>query len=179
MIKRIFGLGIAMSLVLSVGCSHKHGLMDIDRFSDIPAGAIPEPAGNKTAKIQSDQISNALVDQYFLYLADFVGDSTSLSPNATERLNRMHQAGALASRSFFLQPSGKAQLDKQRVDSVQDYFDSYGIEDVTIEVANPAALGLQGNVAEASVLGRGRTSGGNTGMTGGRVLGPFNAFSRD
>ncbi|MGB1925513.1 MAG: hypothetical protein ACPHL6_03230 [Rubripirellula sp.] len=178
--KRIPFFGIALGLLLAVGCSHKHGLMDIDRFSDIPAGAIPEPVGNKVGKIQSDQIGNASVDQFFLYQADFIGDSTDLSPDSNQRLTRMHHAGALESSELFVQPSGQATLDEQRVASVRSFLDSHGVKEVSIEIANPAAIGLQGNLAEASVVGvGGRRSGGASSVTGGGRLGAFNAFSRD
>lgn len=130
------------------GCASRGGILGVDCCADIPAGAVPEPAGTKVCQWQSAQVANAIADQTVLYQADFIGTTDALSPAAAERMARNVASGLAAMQPALIEPSGDASLDAARVNSVHVQLASFGIATPMVEVAIPAALGLRGPEAE-------------------------------
>ena len=173
------GLGLLLALTFA-GCAHRHDVLGVDCCADIPEGAIPEPPGTKLCNWQTMQVSAAAADQFVLYRCDFVGDSTSLSPAALDRVGRLVQAGAAGNLPWIVEPSDDAAIDLARVDSVISELSGRGVSPVDVSIATPAALGLTGTLAEGILgtqvgngrgsfnsLGRGRSGFGGFGRFGG------------
>lgn len=145
---------------LPLGCSQHRGVLGHDCCADIPAGAIPAPAGSKICEWQTEQVTAAAADQTVLYQADFVDRSATLSPAALERLSRHAQTDLAAVGSWVIEPSGEGTLDTARVDAVSKELAIRGVESPVIQIAIPAALGLTGPQAErvAGSLGSARNA---------------------
>ncbi|TWT94710.1 hypothetical protein [Stieleria varia] len=173
---------VTLTCCLSFGCSHHDGVLGVDCCADIPAGAIPAPAGSKVCQWQSAQVNSAIADQTVLYQADFIDRSATLSPAALQRLSRHAQTDLAAVQSWTIEPSGDAAVDTNRLASVLHELAIRGIHSPDVQLAFPAALGLSGPQAEraASALGNTRNSNagigapisrpsgiGGTGLTGG------------
>ncbi|WP_236623824.1 hypothetical protein [Rhodopirellula baltica] len=156
---------LAFALATTVGCTSRGGILGVDRCADIPAGAIPEPAGSKVCNWQTAQVTGAVADQTVLYNADFIGTSAELSPGATERMARNANSGLAVTQPSLIEPSGNHELDAARVNAVVGQLASFGITSPVVEVATPAALGLRGPQAErvASGFGAIRNSSSGTG----------------
>lgn len=159
---------VITSLCLSAGCS-QYGILGVDRCADIPAGAIPEPAGTKLCQWQTAQATGAFADQQVLYQSDFVGKSTQLSPGAIERIQRLVQSGSTQQTAWVIEPSSSEPLDESRMRDFVFYLDNLGAPPIDVVVARPAALGLSGPMAEQTARGlgqnRGTSSIGNPGNT--------------
>lgn len=145
------------SLVMS-GCASRGGILGVDCCADIPAGAVPELAGTKVCNWQTAQVSSAIGDQTVLYQADFIGTSANLSPGAIERMARNANSGLAAVQPSLIEPSGNASLDTSRVNTVNVQLASLGVTSPMVEVATPAALGLQGPLAEQVAGGFGNNA---------------------
>ena len=153
-------------LFLVTGCASRGGIFGVDRCADIPAGAIPEPAGNKICNWQTVQVSNAFADQLVLYRSDFVGDTVQLSPAAERRMSRLANAGSASDLTWVIEPSENAELDQARLQSAVDRLTQFGVSPVDVSIAVPAAIGLVGPQAER--LGVGVGSGQNRNQGNGR-----------
>lgn len=158
-----------------VGCASRGGILGVDCCSDIPAGAVPEPAGTKVCNIQQSQVAAASLDQNVLYRADFVGKTTELAPTALERLARQNATGNLGLETLIVEPSGDEDLDQRRVEAVGNTLAEVGLANVHLKLAIPAALGLSGPVAEGS-LSAGRSSQGIRSGLRGSGFGGVNVF---
>ncbi|MCC9643195.1 hypothetical protein LOC71_13000 [Rhodopirellula sp. JC740] len=176
---------IAVSSALTIGCAGRHGIFGTDKCADVPAGAIPEPAGTKVCEWQTEQVQNAIADQTVYYQADFVGGTAELSPVAMERLARNSGSGLLAIQHHVIEPSGDTDLDAFRVHAVTETLLQAGVPQPVVQVAVPAALGLRGPQAERVAGGFGtiRNSSAGTGAPisrpsglGGVGVGGFGGF---
>lgn len=169
-----YSIAIAITcLCMSTGCM-KHGILGVDRCADIPAGAIPEPAGEKLCQWQTVQAAGALADQMVLYQSDFVGESTQLSPGAIERIQQMVHNGSTQQAAWVIEPSSSEPLDESRLRETVFYLENLGAPPIDVVVARPAALGLSGPIAERAVNGIGQnraTNTGNAGTAGTAILG--------
>ena len=58
--------GLAIAAMTTLGCASRGGILGVDCCADIPAGAIPQPAGAKLCDWQTAQVSSAVVDQTVL-----------------------------------------------------------------------------------------------------------------
>src|SRR6056297_3320474 len=97
------------------GCASRGGIFGVDRCADIPAGAVPEPAGTKVCDWQTAQVSGAIEDQAVLYQSDFIGRTARLSPAALERMSRHTQSNLANVIPWVIEPSGDEALDTARV----------------------------------------------------------------
>lgn len=170
----------SLSLVLCAcigmsGCASRGGILGVDCCSDIPAGAVPEPAGTKVCHFQQSQVEAASLDQNVLYRADFVGQTTELAPAALDRLARRHATGALGMETLLVEPCGDENLDQRRVEAVGNKLAELGIANVDLKVAIPTALGLSGPIAEGSLSGSRSSQGVRSGL-GGIGFGGVNVF---
>ena len=166
---RLTFVSIGLFALTLGGCVSKGGVFGVDRCADVPRGAIPEPVGTKLCQWQTEQIQGALADRTVLYRADFVADSTELSPGARERLSRLLAAGQLDLTPITVEPSGNEAVDQARVSAVVTLLASVGMNAPDVSVAIPSALGLTGPAAEraAGSLGRNRSGAGSTAIRGG------------
>ena len=166
-------------ILLSVsGCASRGGILGVDCCADIPAGAIPEPAGTKVCDWQTAQVSGATADQTVFYKADFIGSSAKISPESINRIARAANSGLATSQPSIIEPSGDDNLDTARVAAVSLQLATYGITQPVVKIATPAALGMQGIQAEriADGLGSlGNNASGNVGR-GYQSMGMGGAF---
>ncbi len=144
------------------GCASRGGILGVDCCADVPAGAIPEPAGTKVCNWQSQQVGSAIADQTVLYQADFVASTASLSPAAVQRLSRHAQSNLANVQPWVIEPSGNESLDSQRVAMTVEELSRRGITPVDVQIATPAALGLRGPEAERVAGGFGNNGNGNS-----------------
>ena len=146
---------ILFTVIFTSGCKHHGGILGVDRCADIPAGAIPEPAGTKICNWQTAQVANAYVDLVTLYRSDFVGDSTKLAPAAIERINRqLFPEGSTAAQTpWIVEPSGDHALDAARVEAVSNFLAERGSTTVDVVLGTPPAIGLSGPFAEQAAGG--------------------------
>lgn len=155
------------------GCSRYHGIFGVDRCADIPAGAIPEPAGNKVCAWQTAQITSAFADQTTLYQCDFVGETSDLSPQAQQRILRHIHTGVASQSVWMIEPSANAPLDQSRIRSVSEFLTEQGAPSFEVFLATPAAIGLEGAQAERVAGNVGRVSRTSPNGTGGIGRGGF------
>ncbi|WP_146531026.1 hypothetical protein [Novipirellula artificiosorum] len=160
---RISVCGLAIASMTALGCASRGGILGVDCCADVPAGAIPEPAGAKVCDWQTAGVSSAVADQTVLYQADFIGTSANLSPGAGDRMARNVNSGLAARQTALIEPSGDAALDAERIDAVSVQLASFGVASPMVEVATPAALGLRGPQAERVAGGFGNVRGSSTG----------------
>ncbi len=184
MLNRMTIVGLATScltlaLIATSGCASRGGILGVDGSADIPAGAIPEPAGAKVCEWQTAQVTGAAADQTVFYRADFIGNSAKISPDAISRIARNASSGLATSQPSIIEPSGDEAVDAARITAVSLQLASYGITQPMVEVAIPAALGLRGIQAEriANGIGNTRTSSFGSGIQpmgiGGALGGTF------
>jgi len=164
---------LAIALITTSGCASRGGIFGVDRCADIPAGAIPEPAGVKVCNWQTAEVSGAEADQTVFYKCDFIGNSAKIAPEAINRIARTATSGLAQSQPSIIEPSGDDALDAARVTAVSLQLASYGISQPDVAVAIPAALGMQGIRAEqiADGLGNFGNNGGRNGGQGYRGMG--------
>lgn len=169
------------------GCASKEGVFNVDQHADIPKGSIPEPAGRKLDAIVTQQILSADQDRFALYLGDFVGVTSLLSPSAEQRLMRLNSNGELETSEVIVQPSGNEILDANRIKSVQATLEELGAWNAKVQLAEPPALPLtSGQIGVPASSGGGISSGGGNGAVGGGGGGrsrrslntPFGSFTR-
>ena len=158
---------LAVALITSSGCASRGGILGVDCCADIPAGAIPEPAGSKICDWQTAQVSGAEADQTVFYKSDFIGNSAKIAPNSIDRIARTARSGLASNQPTIVEPSGDDELDAARVTAVSLQLVSYGITEPTVTVAIPAALGMQGIRAEQIADGLGNFGNGSFGNAGG------------
>ena len=163
---------LAIALITTTGCASRGGILGVDRCADIPAGAIPEPAGVKTCNWQTAQVSSAEADQTVFYKCDFIGNSAKIAPEAINRIARTASSGLATTQPSIIEPSGDEALDAARVTAVSLQLSSYGIPQPVVTVAIPAALGMQGIRAEQIADGLGNF-GNNGARNGGRGYQPM------
>lgn len=176
-VRALVCVGLMMGSLVTSGCATRGGIMGVDCCADIPAGAIPEPAGAKVCNWETAQVTAAIADQTVLYKSDFIGTSEELSPNAIERMARNIYSGLATMQPAYVESSGNAELDAARVVSVNAKLASFGVETSLAELATPAALGLRGPFAEQTAGGFAGSGGASRG-TGAPVSGASGLGSR-
>ena len=164
---------LVTALIISTGCASRGGILGVDSCADIPAGAIPEPAGTKVCDWQTDQVAGAIADQTVFYNCDFVGQTAKISPDALHRIASTASNGLAANQPSIIESSGDETLDTARVTAVTLQLASYGITQPAVEVAIPAALGMQGVQAERIANGMGSFRNGGSRNGGGFQSGGF------
>jgi len=156
-----------------------------DPHADIPAGAIPQPAGTHVNAWQSAQATLADRDDFVVYQYEWQIDSNQLSPFGKRHL------GVLANRlitepvQITIEPSNNAELDTSRRKFLVTHLTERGISsaDQRVVVSYPAAEGLHGREAQRAsngYFGGGRGAGGSSGggqNTNGGSAGGINSAS--
>lgn len=155
------GGGLVLATCLLSGCASRGGILGVDRCADIPAGAVPRPAGEKVCAWQKAQVANAVADQTVFYQGDFIEKTDAISPAAIERMARNASNGLAAGQASIIESSGDQTLDTARVNSVRLQWASLGIEPPMVEIATPAALGMDGTIAETVARNNANPGGGS------------------
>ena len=117
----------------------------------------------------------AASDQSVFYQSDFIGKTTQLSPSAEQQVMRLVQQGAVGAIPLIIEPSNDPQRDSARVQMLASAFAAAGspITADQIQIAHPAALGLEGFRAQqvARSAARSGAQGGQGGAMGGGMGG--------
>lgn len=132
------------------GCANKQGILDVDAFADVQAGAVPEPVGTKVCQWQTAQTQQAAKDQAVLYKADFIGQSEALAPSATDKIVQALRNGTASSQVWMVEPSGDSYRDSIRLNSVRQLLVFWGVPNPQVGTGIPAALGMPGVLAESN-----------------------------
>lgn len=157
-------LVVAVALMpLISGCANRSGILGVDYHADIPAGAVPLPAGTSVCDWQTAQVTSAIADQNVLYQADFVDRSSTLSPAARVRLSRNAQTDLAVVQPWIIEPSGDSMLDADRQTTVANELSVRGIQSPDVHVAVPAALGMSAPDAERVAGSLGNSNNANPG----------------
>ena len=156
------------------GCASRGGILGVDCCADIPAGAIPAPAGSKVCNWQNVQVAGAYADQSVLYRSDFVGDTAELSLGAIQRMSRLANAGYAGNLPWVIEPSDASELDQARVQTVINQLTQLGASPADVSISVPAAIGLSGPQAEQLGVGIGRNRNAGSGFSNRRGIGRRN-----
>lgn len=142
---RWFGLGI---IVMSAGCcSWDSG---VDRFADIPPGAIPEPPHATVHRHFETQAAKAEADDFVFYRHEFYMDGKDLGPYGQYHLrlvaNRIHQVPF----PILIQAQPDPKLNEARRQTVILALKRVGLDDIDqrVIVGFPEAEGMSGEEAE-------------------------------
>lgn len=174
---------LLMLLVSSVGCRCDDGIFGVDKCADVPCGAIPNKPGSRLCEWQHAQVANASIDRGMFYQSDFVNTSDRLGPAAVRRIETLVKQGDIGGLNLYVEPSGDAQRDAERVVALASAVSVAGIPTMPdqIQIAYPPAIGLDGfraqQVARSATRnggqggGRGGGGGGRSGGTGGGGFG--------
>jgi hypothetical protein len=141
---RWFGLGI---LSLSVGC---YWNCDVDRFADIPPGAIPEPPQTTVHRHFETQSAKAEADDFVFYRHEFFMDGKELGPYGQYHLrlvaNRIHTVPF----PILVQAMPDPKLNEARRQTVILGLKRIGLDDIDqrVIVGFPEAEGMSGEEAE-------------------------------
>lgn len=146
-------LGVG-ALLVSVGCC-QHCLQK----RDFPIGAIPAPLGTYSSEWQQAHAAAAQEDGYVLFLADWIGDTTRLGPDAKKRLTRLSEHGGTPTHQLLIQESQDSDLDQRRRSAVTEFMAAHGMAYPTesVVVGEPDSLGLYDS---SRVLGETKGAGG-------------------
>lgn len=110
-------------------CQERHAFWELhDQCDDIPPGAIPAPAGTFTRHWKETQAANAEIEQFTIYLADWIGKSDELGPFGTRRLEQMARRMETFPGPIVVESSDKQDLDDLRRQSVVVALASQGVE---------------------------------------------------
>lgn len=141
---RWLGLGI---LSLSMGCYSDWG---VDRFADIPPGAIPEPSHTTVHRHFETQAAKAEADDFVFYRHEFYMDGKELGPYGQYHLrlvaNRIHTVPF----PILVQAVPDPKLNEARRQTVILALKRVGLDDIDhrVIVGFPEAEGMSGEEAE-------------------------------
>lgn len=139
-------LGVAFS-ALAAGCC---GDCNVDRYSDIPSGAIPEPPQVTVRRFFDTQAAKAEADDFVFYRNEFYMDGSQLGPYG------QYHARLVATRlnqvpfPVLIQAVPDARLNEQRRQTVIAALKRAGYDDIEprVIVGFPEAEGIGGEEAE-------------------------------
>ncbi len=149
---------ILIPIFVFSGCNHHRGMKGVDSLTEVPKGAVPEPAGVKLCQWQTAQVLQAAQDQTVLYRADFIGESDRLSPSATEKMLRSLQNGTAGTQIWVVEATLDSSQDTMRVKSVTKQLTDFGVSSPQVGIGMPTALGMPGVFAESNFLNQGRNA---------------------
>jgi hypothetical protein len=108
---------LAACFLIPGGC--QHGGLRREYCTDIACGSVPAPAGNNRDQWYAEQMARADRDFFMVYLYEWQGDSEQLSPFGERHLQRAVERVAQTPLPLVIEPSGDAQLDQRRIQTVQ------------------------------------------------------------
>ena len=171
----------ALLCALALGCASDkpHG---VDKCSDIPQGAIPQPNGTFACQWQHAQIAVAHQDHYMIYENEWYLGGKELDPFGQRHVAEIAAHIAETPCKVAIEPHFDPQrnapdeaLNRERVEAVAKRLAFNGVQDAfdRVIIAQPAAEGLYGEEAVRAGAQRlqGTGSGANSG--GSSFGGPF------
>ena len=172
---------IALLIVLVIGCKSdgEHG---VDKCSDIPQGAIPQPNGTFACQWQTAQIARANQDMFMIYENEWHLGGKELGPFGQQHVVAMaaHIKGTpfkVAIEPHFdnQRNAPDEELNKARVEFVAKSLALNGVDDAfdRVVLAVPHAEGLYGEEAVRIGAQRLQGSSSNTGNGASSFGGPF------
>jgi hypothetical protein len=165
---RLAGLA---ALVACAGCRSPGALFG-PACADIPKGAIPQPSGTYTCQWQAAQAGRAELDDFVVYVNEWLEKSAVLAPCGKAHVDVMAHRLETMPVQVVIQSSPDPELDQARRATVIELLASKGIPDVenVVTIGCPEAEGLYG--FEAPRIIRGYSQSGTFGAgTGGRGVG--------
>jgi hypothetical protein len=141
---RWVGLGL---LSLSVGCCWDTG---VDRFADIPPGAIPEPPQETVHRFFETQQAKAEADDFVFYRHEFYMDGKDLGPYGQYHLRLVANRISTVPFPILIQAVPDAKLNESRRQTVILALKRAGLDDIDqrVIVGFPEAEGMSGEEAE-------------------------------
>lgn len=137
-------------VAVSVGCCSDTGGVDVDRFADIPRGAIPEPPQATVRRHFDLQAAKAEADDFVFYRHEFYMDGKDLGPYGQYHLKLV--ASRLASVPFpvLIEAVPDPKLNEQRRATVVAALKRAGLDEIEprVIVGFPEAEGMSGEEAE-------------------------------
>lgn len=148
----------------------------VDRCADIPAGAIPAPAGTYANAAFRRQADRAEYDDFVIYYHEWLDGTATPGPFGAIHLARLLARVPSPACPLVIQPEAdRPQLTAERQRVVVEALANAGVPNpaALVVVAYPSAEGLYGREAERiePLLLRGGAAGGGLGGFGGGVGG--------
>ncbi|HMP16002.1 MAG TPA: hypothetical protein PKD72_03180, partial [Gemmatales bacterium] len=141
---RWIGLG---AISLSVGCCWNG---DVDRFADIPPGAIPEPPHSTVRRHWDTQAAKAEADDFVFYRHEFYMDGKELGPYGQYHVRLIANRLQEVPFPVLIQAVPDARLNEARRQTVILALKRAGLDDIDqrVIVGFPEAEGMSGEEAE-------------------------------
>lgn len=142
---RWWGLAV---VAFSVGCCCNE--MDVDRFADIPSGAIPEPAHTTVRRHFEMQAAKAEADDFVFYRHEFYMDGKELGPYGQYHLKLVASRLSTVPFPVLIQAVPDPKLNEQRRATVVAALKRAGLDEIEprVIVGFPEAEGMGGEEAE-------------------------------
>jgi hypothetical protein len=161
-------------------------LLDIDKYSTIPPGAMPYPNGTYVHEWEQRMSAEARSDRYVIYLYEWYMGGPTLGPYGRQHLERIARHLPDVPGPVVVQPCGDEALNQVHRQTVVQCLLEHGIGDAEERaiLAFPRAEGLYGFEAQRvfQFLQSGSTTGGGfggtTGTTGGITGGISSGIGR-
>jgi len=136
--------------------------------ADIPAGAIPQPAGTHSSQWYATQTALADRDDFVIYQYEWQPDSAQLSPFGQRHMSTLADRLSYEPEQVVIEPSGDSTLDVQRREHLVVLLNQKAVASANdrVLVASPTAEGLHGREAPRLSNGyffSGSRSSGNSG----------------
>jgi hypothetical protein len=152
-----------------------------DPHADIPAGAIPQPAGTHSSQWHSTQTALADRDDFVVYQYEWQADDIQLSPFGKRHVATLANRLVTEPEQIRIEPSEDPALDSERREQLVTLLTEQGLAGAEhrVVVSYPAAEGLHGREAPRAsngYLGGGRGSGGLSGAGQNSFGGGGNSF---
>lgn len=146
------------------------------RCPDIPAGAIPAPAGTYNDRWQQAQTSRADQDAFVFYQYEWDKNGDRLGPFGERHLQKMIQRAQQTAIPIVIEPSGEPALDERRLLAIKDALTQQDAawSDYPVVVGYPEAEPMYGFESPRVIQGfMGGGGGGQGGGQGGGMGGGF------
>ena len=143
-----FRTGWVLPTVLAGCMNHQSSL--VDKCSNIPPGAIPQPIGTHANEIITRQVNKAEMDQFAIYLYEWSGDSANFGPFGSHHIERLAARLPHVAFPVVIEPDCDPGVNEARRLSVIAYLEQHGIANAAqvVHLGYPQAEGLYGDEAE-------------------------------
>ena len=140
-----------------------------DPGADIPAGAIPQPAGTHSSQWFATQAALADRDDFVVYQYEWQADHAQLGPFGKRHVSTLADRLISEPAQITIEPSDDEALDTARLEVLVILLAERGVAgaDQRVVVAHPSAEGLHGReapqISNAYFTGGGRGQGSSSG----------------
>lgn len=143
-----FRTGLVLPTVLAGCMNHQNSL--VDKCSNIPPGAIPQPIGTHANEIITRQVNKAEMDQFAIYLYEWSGDSANFGPFGSRHIERLAARLPHVAYPVVIEPDCDPGVNEARRLSVIAFLEQRGIANAAqvVHLGYPQAEGLYADEAE-------------------------------